>query len=276
LSNAIKFTPEAGSIKLTTRFISEEDGVCKIGIKVEDTGIGISEEQQKLLFRKFQQADSRISRKFGGTGLGLAISKNIVEMMGGKMKVESEFGKGSAFSFYFNAARGTKKPVSLSETGVAAIEGAIGARQLEEDKTAENSGIFEGYKILLAEDVEINQEIIDTLIEPTLLKMDCVMNGVEAVAMFEKSPDDYDLILMDVQMPDMDGYEATQKIRAVEADRKASGLKMKIPNGVPIIAMTANVFREDIDKCLEVGMNDHIGKPIDVQEFFNALKKYLL
>jgi len=390
LSNAVKFTPEGGSIILTTRFINEENGVCKIGIKVEDTGIGISEEQQKLLFRKFQQADSRISRKFGGTGLGLAISKNIVEMMGGKMKVESEFGKGSAFSFYFNAIRGAKKP-GLSEPGVNwnnisvmavdddknvleyfnevmhgfgtscdtassgkealshidddnrhniyfidwnmpgmdgielakelksknpddtiiimissaewsavadeakkagidkflskplfpsaiedAIANAIGTRQPEETKTAENSGIFKGYKILLAEDMEINQEIIDTLIEPTLLKMDCVMNGIEAVSKFEKSPDDYDLILMDVQMPDMDGYEATSKIRAFEADRIAAGLKMKIPNGIPIVAMTANVFREDIDKCLEVGMNDHVGKPIDVHEFFNVLKKYLL
>jgi len=261
LGNAVKFTPEGGSIKIIVDLISEDAGVCKIGIKVEDTGIGISEEQQKLLFRKFQQADSRISRKFGGTGLGLAISKNIVEMMGGKLKVESEIGKGSVFSFYFNAVR--------------AITDTVESHQVEEEKININSGIFKGYKILLAEDIEINQEIISTLVEPTLLKMDCAVNGAEAVVMFEKSPDAYDLILMDVQMPDMDGYESTRRIRASEADRKAAGLKMRLPGGVPIIAMTANVFREDIDKCLEVGMNAHIGKPIDVQEFFDMLKKYL-
>jgi len=257
LSNAVKFTPEGGSIELDVRFRNEEDGLCKIRVTIRDSGIGISEEQQRKLFRSFQQADSKTSRMFGGTGLGLAISKNIVEMMGGKIRIQSEPGKGSAFSFTFKAKRG---------------EAAHEADAHHGETDNDFSGIFEGYKILLAEDVEINREIIDTLIEPTLLKMDCAENGAEAVEMFEKTPGEYDLILMDVQMPGMDGYQATLKIREIESDRRIfEGTHTK----VPIIAMTANVFREDIEKCLAVGMNGHIGKPIDVQEFFIMMQKYL-
>ena len=148
-----------------------------------------------------------------------------------------------------------------------AIAEAIGVQELTKEEKKDYSGIFEGYKILLAEDVEINQEIIDTLIEPTLLKMDCAMNGLEAVEMFEKSPDDYDLILMDVQMPEMDGYEATGRIRMSGHARGKT---------VPIIAMTANVFKEDIEMCLNAGMNGHIGKPIDIDEFFSVMKKYFI
>ncbi|MCL2231143.1 MAG: ATP-binding protein [Treponema sp.] len=258
LSNAVKFTPEGGSIELDARLRSEEDDVCKIRVTVRDSGIGITEEQQRKLFRSFQQADSKTSRMFGGTGLGLAISKNIVEMMGGKIRIQSEPGKGSSFSFTFKAKRGE-------------AENAEGTRA-EDETYNDYTGIFEGYKILLAEDVEINREIIDTLIEPTLLKMDCAENGTEAVALYEKSPDKYDLILMDVQMPGMDGYQATTKIREMESRRPGfEGSRSQ----VPIIAMTANVFREDIEKCLAVGMNGHIGKPIDVQEFFNMMQKYL-
>jgi len=263
LGNAVKFTPEEGLITLDTCLVSEEDSIYTIKIAVKDSGIGISQEQQKLLFRAFKQADARIARKFGGTGLGLAISKNIVELMGGKIEIESEEGQGSSFSFTFKAERGEKNEVELSE----------------KEEIADNSGIFNGYKILLAEDVVINQEIIDTLIEPTLLKMDCAMNGVEAVEMFEKSPEDYDLILMDVQMPEMDGHEATRKIREFEKklpDNPAAGETQRNPRKpVPIVAMTANVFSEDIEKCLEAGMDDHIGKPLDVNEFFNTLRKYL-
>ena len=178
--------------------------------------------------------------------------------MGGKIRIQSEPGKGSSFSFTFKAKRGE-------------AENAEGTRA-EDETYNDYTGIFEGYKILLAEDVEINREIIDTLIEPTLLKMDCAENGTEAVALYEKSPDKYDLILMDVQMPGMDGYQATTKIREMESRRPGfEGSRSQ----VPIIAMTANVFREDIEKCLAVGMNGHIGKPIDVQEFFNMMQKYL-
>jgi len=399
LGNAVKFTPEEGQIKLDTRFVNEENGLYTVRVTVTDSGIGISNEQQKQLFKSFQQADSRTARKFGGTGLGLAISKNIIEMMGGNIELESEIGKGSSFFFTFKAASGSRGSNNLTDTvidwnnisimaidddkeildyfsdvmrslgtncdtassgsealsrieekgmhriyfidwkmpgmdGITlakelkakaefpdssviimisaaewsaiadeakkagvdkflskplfpsaiadAIAEAIGVQEQQKERKTDYSGIFEGYKILLAEDVEINQEIIDTLIEPTLLKMDCAMNGLEAVAMFEKSSHEYDLILMDVQMPEMDGYEATRKIRAIE-DKLINDAAAGVTEGetnkeahkrIPIIAMTANVFREDIEKCLEAGMNGHIGKPLDVEEFFNAMKKY--
>ena len=267
LGNAVKFTPEEGSIKLETVFKGEENGICEIQVTVKDSGIGISEENQKKLFRSFQQADSKTSRKFGGSGLGLVISKNIVEMMGGRIKIQSEPGKGSSFSFTFRAKYTADAPQRHSSS----------ISKNEEDN--DYSGIFEGYKILLAEDVEINREIIDTLIEPSLLKMDCAENGLEAVEMFAKSPEEYDLIFMDVQMPEMDGYEATRKIRAIEAKwrkkQNESGRTIR-PQPVTIVAMTANVFKEDIENCLAAGMNDHIGKPIDVQDFFNKIRKYLL
>ena len=390
LGNAVKFTPEKGTIKIDTRFVSEINGVYTVRISITDSGIGISEDQQKQLFKAFKQADSRVARKFGGTGLGLAISKNIIELMGGKIELESEQGKGSSFSFEFKAKRGFKKVLSLSEAGInwnnisvmavdddieilnyfkdvmqsfgancdtassakealsyieddrkyhiyfidwmmPDMDGIMLARELKakskfpddvviimitaaewssvaddarkagidkflskplfpssiadaiaesigvvqqssEEEKADYSGIFKGYKILLAEDVDINREIIEVLVEPTLLEMDSAVNGFEAVLMFEKNHDKYDFVLMDVQMPEMDGYEATRRIRRIE-----EGLKNANPEytPVPIIAMTANVFREDIEKCLECGMNGHIGKPLDVNEFFDTLRKYL-
>ncbi|MCL2210617.1 MAG: ATP-binding protein [Treponema sp.] len=257
LGNAIKFTPEKGSIEINSHLISMENDVYTICVTVKDSGIGISHEQQKQLFRAFKQADSRIARKFGGTGLGLAISKNIIEMMGGRIELESEPGKGSSFSYYFNAECGSDKESSSSE-----------------EENIDYNGIFEGYKVLFVEDVEINREIVEVLIEPTHLKMDCAVNGIEAVEMYKKAPNEYDLILMDVQMPQMDGYEATKIIREYEktSDNKGGNPPVK---RIPIIAMTANIFREDIEKCIKAGMNDHIGKPLDIKEFLNIMIKYM-
>jgi len=146
------------------------------------------------------------------------------------------------------------------------ITEAIGLSEQPKKEITVNSVYFKDFKILLAEDVDINREIVDALIEPTLLKMDCAENGVEAVAMFQNSPDDYDLILMDVQMPELDGYEATRRIRQSNHPRAKT---------IPIIAMTANVFREDVERCMEAGMNEHIGKPLDMEEFFGMLQRYL-
>jgi CheY-like chemotaxis protein len=140
-------------------------------------------------------------------------------------------------------------------------------KQRVERAQTDINGIFTGRRILLAEDVEINREIVQSLLEPTQLEIDCAENGAEAVRMFSESPDKYDVIFMDVQMPEMDGYEATQRIRAMDIPQAKT---------VPIIAMTANVFREDIEKCLEVGMNSHVGKPLDFEEVLEKLKKYLL
>ena len=271
LSNAVKFTPDEGTIRLNSQLISEEDGVCRIQISVEDTGIGISDEQKDRLFLSFEQAEAGTSRKYGGTGLGLTISKRIVELMGGEIWVESEPGKGS--KFFFTVLLMREADDNDQELGVDANrnnaangpEGADGAAG-QDCCGAGQANDFSGYTVLLAEDVEINREIVISLLEPTRLNIVCAENGVRAVDMFIAAPLNYDMIFMDIQMPEMDGYEATGKIRA-------SGLPGA--ESVPIIAMTANVFREDVEKCLEAGMNGHVGKPIDIDEICCKLKCHL-
>ena len=249
LSNAVKFTPEEGSISVNASLVSEQNDICTLRFEVKDNGIGISAEQQERLFTSFEQAESSTSRKFGGTGLGLAISKHIVELMGGKIWIESELGKGATFIFTVEVGRGEA------------------TSSLDAEAEHEQEAVFPGRRLLLAEDVEINREIVLTMLEPLQLEVDCATNGKEAVKLFSESPEHYDLIFMDLQMPEMDGFEATRRIRDVEAGRLER---------VPIIAMTANVFREDVEKCLEAGMNDHIGKPLDFDEVLKKMKKYLL
>jgi CheY-like chemotaxis protein len=259
LTNAVKFTPEHGSIWLTIQFIKEEAGLCTVQIDVKDTGIGISAEQQTRLFTSFEQAESSTSRKYGGTGLGLAISKRIIDLMDGTIWIKSELGAGATFAFTVQLKRGTGESLMNSS----------------KDEWADANGLtqvsFLGHCILLAEDMEINQEIVRALLEPTGLKIDCAANGIKAVQMFSDNPEKYDMIFMDLQMPDMDGLEATRRIREIEAARQ-------LPErpGIPILAMTANVFKEDIEKCLEVGMNGHIGKPLDFDEVLTKLKHYLV
>jgi len=259
LSNAVKFTSEKGSITLDARCIGEDKDIYTIQVSVTDTGIGISGEQQERLFKSFQQAESSTTRKYGGTGLGLAISKSIVELMGGKIWVTSEPEKGSTFIFTIMAKRGKTAEMVNEYT-------AGDSRQPEETQTDIN-GLFTGRRVLLVEDVEINREIVLSLLESTQLEIDCAENGVEAVRMFSEDPNKYELIFMDVQMPEMDGYEATRRIRSLDTP------KGKI---VPIVAMTANAFREDIEDCLAAGMNDHIGKPIDFDKVIEKLCVFLL
>jgi len=254
LGNAVKFTPEQGGIKLDAKFIGTQDGQCTIEISVSDTGIGISEEQQKNLFKTFQQAEADTSRRFGGSGLGLVISRSIVEMMGGKIWVKSELGKGSVFTFTVQVKKGISTVDNLSKENVS------------DNEKPDFTGLFAGRRVLLAEDVEINREIVISLLEDTKLEIDCAENGIEAVRMFSEAPDKYDLIFMDVQMPKMDGYEATKRIRSLDLP------KAKI---VPIIAMTANVFKEDIEKCVDVGMNGHLGKPLNFDDVLEKLNVFL-
>jgi PAS domain S-box-containing protein len=251
LSNAVKFTPEGGTIELGATLEEEKDGLFTIRVRVSDTGIGLTEEQKKRLFSPFSQADSGTSRRYGGTGLGLAISKRIVEMMQGSIWVESEPGKGSAFSFVIKARGGTE------------TAGGYPPRECPQHEACDD---FAGRRILLAEDAELNREIVIELLEPTKITIDCAENGVEAVRMFQADQNAYDLIFMDMQMPEMDGLEATSRIRAIGTQKSAS---------IPIIAMTANVFREDIEKCLRVGMNDHLGKPLDMEEVLSKLREYI-
>jgi len=383
LGNAIKFTPEKGSITLNAKLLEEEEDHFIIQFSVTDTGIGLSEEQLHRIFMSFEQAESTTTRKYGGTGLGLAISKSIVELMGGRIWVESEPNKGSTFTFTIRVKRSSRVHEGLLDSdvnlekirimavdddkdildyfneiadgfGVACCDTAISGeealglvtrngeyhiyfvdwkmpvmdgiqlaselkrrasaksvvimitaaewtsieteakragvdkflskplfpsaimdvikecisldRQQMESAHKNIKGIFAGQHILLAEDVEINQEIVMTLLEPTQVKIDCAMNGLEAVRMFKEAPDKYDMILMDVQMPEMDGYEATQKIRALDVPQAKT---------VKIIAMTANVFRDDIEKCQEVGMDSHIGKPLNFEEVVEKLLVYM-
>ena len=382
LGNAVKFTPENGSITVDTSLKGEENGLCTIQVSVSDNGIGITPEQQERVFCSFEQAESSTTRKYGGTGLGLAISKSIVNLMDGDIWVESEQHKGATFSFTVRMQRGTEKkqeslyrgidwndirimvvdddPVILEyfreiaqgfglycdtalsgeealrmaesngiyhiyfvdwkmpgmdgiqladhlksrvsadsvvimisayewgavaeeakkagvdiflskplfPTAVAdAINESLGMGRRIEEAQANINGLFAGKRILLAEDVDINREIVQSLLQPTQIGIDCAENGREAVELYHESPEKYDIIFMDVQMPEMDGYEATRRIRALEVpDAKK----------IPIIAMTANVFREDVERCLEAGMNSHVGKPLDFNEVLDNLCTYLL
>jgi len=252
LSNAMKFTPENGSITLTARQIGEKDGRHLIRVDVKDTGIGVSDEQKSRIFNSFEQADNTITKRFGGTGLGLAISKSIIEGMGGNIAFESEFGKGSTFSFIVPFMPG------LEQTDEAAAEGSADKTQKVHD--------YSDRRVLLVDDVEINREIVMALLEPTNIGIDCAVNGAIAVRMFAEDPKRYDIIFMDVQMPEMDGYQATQTIRAMDIEEAKS---------IAIIAMTANVFKEDVERSLAAGMNDHLGKPLDYKEVLEKLDEYL-
>jgi CheY-like chemotaxis protein len=217
-----------------------ENGEYIVRVTVADNGIGVDSQQIATLFDPFKQADSSTARNHGGTGLGLAICKRIIVMMGGEIGVESVPGEGSTFSFTFRAAGTDGFAEGGPHTEISA------------------AGVFAGRRILVAEDVEVNREIVAVLLEPTLVEIDFAENGEEAV---EKAGHGYDAVLMDVQMPRMDGYEATRRIRAAG-------------NNTPVIAMTADVFRENIEMCLECGMNEHIGKPFDVDELIAMLEKW--
>lgn len=251
LSNAMKFTPAGGRIKLSAALEETGPDSVKISIAVSDNGIGMSQEQQQNLFTAFQQADGSISRRFGGTGLGLAISKRLVNMMGGEVYLESAPGVGSTFRFDFQAQPGSADNVAVHE----------GNENIEE------SYDFTGHTLLLAEDVEINRMIIEELLEPAGAKVVSAVNGQEAYDMFLAEPDKYDLIFMDVQMPVVDGYTATRMIRQADTPRAKT---------IPIIAMTANAFDEDKKKCLDSGMDSHLAKPIDVSQLFKITNDYLL
>jgi CheY-like chemotaxis protein/two-component sensor histidine kinase len=392
LSNAAKFTSEEGTIILSVENTGEKDGKATLTFHVIDSGIGITKEQMGRLFTLFEQADGTIARKFGGTGLGLAISRNIVELMGGRIWVESEPGKGSDFILEISVEKGrintkSKKQnwenlrilavddswdvleyfkefalqmkiqcetASSGEEAFALMEKTdppfdlvfadwrmpgmngieltekikrrfgkktvvimISAAEWESiEKDAKKAGIdgfiakplfpsvltdcinthlfnpestlmpentsrnniFAGKKLLLAEDVEINHEIVESLLEDTGITIEWARNGREAVNKYEKDPGKYNIILMDIHMPEMDGYEATRKIRISEAEKAGEFAQtegsMQTPH-IPIVAMTANVFREDIEHCLEAGMDDHMGKPINTEELYAKLKKYI-
>jgi len=245
LGNAVKFTPNKGQIVFSVHVEQHKDKL-RIFFSVKDTGIGISEEQMGHLFAAFEQAHDGISTRYGGTGLGLAISQNLVRQMGGEISVESVVDQGSEFSFGIEL-----------ET----------AEFSEEKKAMEVSMDFSGKRLLLVEDVEINRMILIELLSETNINIDEAIDGQNAVDIFEASAEGYyDLIFMDIQMPNLNGYNATKCIRALDkADAKT----------VPIIAMTANAYKEDVDRAEEAGMNGHLAKPVDIEKVMETMKRWL-
>ena len=255
LSNAVKFSPTGGEIHISVRETELDEGMSEYLFQVSDQGIGMNEEQIGRLFKSFVQADSSISKRFGGTGLGLAISKSIVEVMNGRIWVESEVGVGSTFCFEVQM-----KTLSGKEN----CDAKDGAGQEKDDELADAID-FSGKHALLTDDIEINRMIVMEMLSETGLIIEEAGNGREAVEMFQNSDIGYyDIILMDIQMPEMNGYEATKEIRNMDrADSKSTA----------IIAMTANALKADVEDALNAGMDGHIAKPIDFKEALRVLRE---
>ncbi|MCL2529881.1 MAG: ATP-binding protein [Coriobacteriia bacterium] len=306
LSNAIKFTPNKGLVVLHVEHLSSGPEGHRLMFVVEDNGIGISPAAKENLFRPFGQADSGANRKFGGTGLGLAIARHLVEMMGGTIGVDSELDVGSKFYFTVTLQEGSAVDVDdtppdelpaedgseelpveagleAQPVGAEVLPGqeeldwlVIQERQVapEGQEEQDEEDLLEDeplsdlslYRILLAEDIEINREVVVALLDGSNITIDCAASGLEALETIKNNPDLYDLVFMDIQMPEMDGLDATRCIRALPYPQIEK---------LPIIAMTANVFKEDIAACLDAGMNDHIGKPVNLDELYCVLNKYL-
>ena len=247
LGNALKYSKPDGHVWLTVRETEEEKGFSNLYFQVRDDGIGIAPEKQQLIFRQFEQADNSENARKQGTGLGLAISRRIVRMMDSDIKLESEPGKGSSFSFNVKL-----QPVSGEKTTVTS--------QPEEIS-------FPGKRILVVEDNELNMEIICTILENYGIETEQAVNGKEAVRRMEESvPGYYDMIFMDIMMPEMDGLEATRTIRNLDREDCKK---------IPIYAMSANAFDEDVKRSLASGMNGHLSKPVNLQVLEKTLQKVL-
>ena len=263
LSNAVKFTPENGTITLTVEEKQRKEDGSVLRFTVADTGIGMTQEQIGRLFTSFEQADESITRKFGGTGLGLSISKSIIDKMNGTIWVDSEINKGTTFTFDIELKWAAQQSGGVIVNGITPSDLKL---LIVEGKETEDVPDFSDVTLLLAEDVDINREIFITLLENTNVKIDIAENGLIAVQKFTANPEQYNMIIMDVQMPEMDGYEATKTIRALDLPKAKS---------IPIIAMTANAFKEDVDKCIACGMNDHLAKPVDIKVVIGKILSYL-
>ena len=249
VGNAIKFTDQ-GKVVMRVQQISASPDALQVRFEITDTGIGIDAEAQTRLFHSFEQADNSMTRKYGGTGLGLAISKQLVQMMGGEIGVESTLGQGSTFWFVL--------PLKKREQSASTTTPIFVAQAAEQRLQAE----YTGARVLIAEDEPINREIAQDLLEEVGLAVDLAEDGQQALELAHQHR--YALILMDMQMPVMNGIEATQAIRADSLNRTT-----------PILAMTANAFDEDRKVCVDAGMNDHIAKPVDPDRFYETVLKWL-
>ena len=250
LGNAVKFTPEQGTIDFITTARRMTDDSVTVHFAVNDTGIGMSEDQMGKLFNAFEQADSSITKRFGGTGLGLAISRRLVAEMGGDITVRSKLGKGTEFAFTLT---------------FPLLDAAAPHEEQAPDEAAMPD--LSGKRILLVEDVRVNRMILAELLRETQVTIIEAEDGFQALSLFENSPENsFGLVFMDVQMPGIDGYETTKRLRAMQREDAAR---------VPVIAMTANVYKEDVEKALEAGMNGHVAKPIDSNLVIRLLSEYL-
>ena len=252
VSNAIKYTPSGGNITITVEELPcEKEGYMKVKSEIKDTGIGMSKEYLPTLFEPFSREHNTTTGKVGGTGLGMAIVKKMVDLMGGSIEVESEPGKGTIFTFTLMHKIADKKYYS---------------RKIETAESSDSVEKLRGKHVLLAEDNNLNAEIAVAVLEKTGLVIDRVEDGIQCVSRIEQLPSDtYDLILMDIQMPNMDGYKATQCIRHLNDKKKAE---------IPIIAMTANAFEEDKKRAIDAGMNGHIAKPVEIDKLISEILKY--
>jgi CheY-like chemotaxis protein len=248
VSNAVKFT-EQGRITLTTRILNEDTEIIQVEFTLEDTGIGIPKNRQEQIFTIFEQAGLDTSRNYGGTGLGLAIVKQLIELQGGSIAMKSISGKGSEFKFKLNFEKfhNDYKPSKNSHEELL--------------KLNINSGLLENMRVLVAEDVPLNQLLLKIIL--TDFGCNITMAGTGKIALEYMKENTYDIILMDLQMPDMNGFEATEYIRD------------EMNSQIPIIALTADVTTIDFEKCLIAGMNDYLSKPIDENILYSKLVKNL-
>jgi PAS domain S-box-containing protein len=263
VGNSIKFTSQ-GKITVRVSSLSQSSGAVELRFSISDTGIGIPADKIGILFNKFSQVDASTTRKFGGSGLGLAISKQLVEMMGGKIGVNSEFGQGSEFWFTVRLGLHTTLTDSNSPTEIRPIVTHHSAR--ETIRVSAGDGMrAHGLRLLLAEDNSTNQLVALGILKKLGQSADIVANGVEALKALEVIP--YDLVLMDVQMPKMDGLETTRHIRDIQS--------AVLDHNIPIIAMTAHAMQGDHERCMASGMNDYISKPVDLQALAEVLNRWL-
>ena len=256
LSNAVKFT-ERGSVSVSVQCEERQESGASLHFTVCDTGIGLSPEQQNKLFQAFTQADQSTSRRFGGTGLGLSISKRLVELMGGTIGVSSQLGEGTTFWFKICLPEGTTQTAPPPATGIIRV-----------NLSAELKNIFANRhaRILVADDAIINREVALGVLNGMGLRADAVSNGAEALAALNAAP--YDLVLMDVHMPEVDGLEATRRIRDAES---GSATEFRLP----VIALTASAMREDRENCLQAGMDDFVSKPLARRALAEVLARWL-
>ncbi len=253
INNAVKFT-ESGEVDISVEPIHLSGNFAWLRFSVRDTGIGMSPEQMANLFQAFTQADTTTTRKFGGTGLGLTISERLVGMMGGKIDVESRAGVGTRF--FFSAAFGVQRqPLSIPGAGEG---GDVDRLETDLRRT------IAGTRVLVVEDNPINQQVTREILHGLGVRVELAVNGAEALERLQSAGEPFDLVFMDLQMPVMDGYRATEKIRAIPAFRQ-----------LPIIAMTAHATVADRKKCLAIGMNDHLAKPLELDALYGSLGRWL-